>query len=115
MLARLLLSTAVALATVAVLAQSALAWGEPKNEWPFTRLVGARTTQAAAPSASRTSPAISGEPKNEPPFTRPATVIVISTSGFNWSSGAIGAAAGLGIALVGAGVLARAHKPPRTA
>lgn len=115
MLARFLLSTAVALATAALLAQAALAWGEPKNEWPFTRMVGARTTQAAIHRASGANPVISGEPKNEPPFTRPATVIVTSSSGFNWSSGAIGAAAGLGIALVGAGVLARVHKSPRTA
>ena len=115
MLVRFLASTVVALAIIAVLAQVAFAWGEPKNEWPFTRPVGAHTTQVAATPASRTSPAISGEPKNEYPFTRPATVIVTSNDGFDWSSGAIGAAAGIGIALAGAGVLALTHKSPRTA
>jgi hypothetical protein len=115
MLARFLSTTAVALATVAVVAQVALAWGEPKNEWPFTRPVDGRAPQAATHQTSQTQPTISGEPKNQPPFTGTATVIVASGGGFDWSSGAIGAAAGLGIALAGAGALAIAHRSPRTA
>jgi len=115
MLVRFLSTTAVALATVAVLAQVALAWGEPKNEWPFTRPTDGRAPQAATDRAWHTAPTIIGEPKNQPPFTRTATVIVSPGGGFDWSSGAIGAAAGLGIALAGAGALALAHKSPRTA
>src|SRR5689334_18879915 len=40
----------VALIGSAVLAQGALAGGEPKNEWPFTRIVGVRTVQSATHS-----------------------------------------------------------------
>jgi hypothetical protein len=115
MLTRLLSATVVALAVVAILAQAALASGEPKNEWPFTRLVGARETQAVARSGSTTSPAPRGEAKNEPPFTRPAVVVVSSNSGFDWSSGGIGVAAGLGVAVLGAGALSLVHRSPRTA
>jgi hypothetical protein len=115
MLVRLLLTTAVALAAVAALAHSTLAWGEPKNEWPFTRSAAVRTPQTSVHRAVQVDPLIRGEPKNEPPFTRPAIVVVPSRGGFDLSSGGIGAAAGLGIAIAGAGVLRLARKSPRTA
>jgi hypothetical protein len=144
-------TTAVAFAGAAILAQAALAGGEPKNQWPFTRPVDTRTTQAAIHNSSTTSPIIlgeakndwpftravearrvqaaprsasvgsviqRGEPKNEPPFSNPAapaTVIVRTSNGFNWSDGAIGLATGIGIALSGGAALALARKSPRTA
>jgi hypothetical protein len=110
-------STAVAIGSAAILAQAALAGGEPKNEWPFTRPVGDRTPQAVSETKQQQAgPAIQGEPKNEPPFTRPATVVVSSGSvGFDWTSGGIGAAAGLGAALAGTGALLVARRSPRTA
>jgi hypothetical protein len=65
----------VALATLfaaAVAAPAALSAGEPKNEWPFTRPVGDRSTaQVQGQSAPVTSPEVRGEAKNEWPFTRP--------------------------------------------
>ena len=128
------------LAVVLTLAPVALGGGEPKNEWPFTRPVGQRTTQGVTTrtpnqneaamraavgkarthsvmhrSSTETTPAIQGEPKNEPPFIRPATVVVVSRSGFDWTDGGIGAAAGIGIALAGAGAMALTRKSPRTA
>jgi hypothetical protein len=106
--------TAVALLTVtAFLAQSALGGGEPKNEWPFTRSVGARTTEGMTPA--NVAPSIQGEAKSEPPFTRPATIVVSSGGGFDWTSGGIGAAAGVGAALAGAGALLVVRKSPWTA
>ena len=56
---------------------------------------------------------IQGEPKNEPPFTRPATVVVVSGSGFDWTDGGIGAAAGIGIALSAVGLFGVARRSPR--
>ncbi len=128
------------LAVVLTLVPVALGSGEPKNEWPFTRPVGQRTTQGITTrtpneneaamraavgkartysvmhrSVAKTTPVIQGEPKNERPFTRPATVVVVSSSGFDWTDGGIGAAAGIGIALAGAGALVLTRKSPRTA
>lgn len=61
------LATAVG---IAVAAQVALAGGEPKNEWPFTRPVADRTlSQVRQPAGFTQVPY--GEPKNEWPFTRP--------------------------------------------
>ena len=68
-----------------------------------------------APPATPAAPAIQGEPKNEPPFTRPATVVVGARSGLDWTWGGIGAAAGIGITLAGAGAVLAARKSPRTA
>lgn len=110
--------TAVAFAGAAILVQPALAGGEPKNQWPFTRPVPTRTVQAAIHSQSTSSPLIQGEPKNEPPFTNPvapATIIVRGGDGFSWTDGAIGLAAGIGVALSGGAALALARKSPRTA
>jgi hypothetical protein len=89
--------------------------GEPKNEWPFTRLVSGRTTQAVAGAAVGQAPAGS-EPKNEPPFTQPASIVVASSpAGFDWTDAAIGVVAGLGIALGIAGARLAMRKAPQTA
>lgn len=112
--AQLVRTLAAGFGAAAFLAQSAAAGGEPKNEWPFTRPVG-RTTQAATQRPSQQTPLIQGEPKNEPPFTRPATVVVTTSRGFSWADGAVGGAAGIGVALAGAGAVLLARKPPRTA
>ena len=111
---RTISTAAGTLAVVLTLVPVALGGGEPKNEWPFNRLAGERTSQGITTTA-RANPAIQGEPKNEPPFTRPATVVVVSSSGFDWTDGGIGVAAGIGIALAGAGAMALTRKSPRTA
>jgi hypothetical protein len=114
---RLVRTTIASLAGAAVLGQGAFAAGEPKNQWPFTRPVQTRSAQAAAHTATSQEPAIRGERKNELPFTRPAAVVIASdgASGFDWTSGGIGAIAGAGIALAGTGALLVARKSPRTA
>jgi hypothetical protein len=105
---------AAALAVTAILAQTALAGGEPKNEWPFTRPAAERSPQAA--KHQPTDVVVQGEPKNEVPFTRPATIVVNGDAGgFDWTSGGIGAAAGVGAALAGAGAVLGARRFPRTA
>ncbi len=124
-LTHIIRSTVVAGLAAGVLAASAAAGGEPKNEWPFTRPVVARVAQAATVTRSTAQPVIQGEPKNEPPFTRPvatvaadtnpATVVIRSSEGFSWSDAAIGLAAGMGIAAAVAGALTLAHKSPQTA
>jgi hypothetical protein len=60
---QLLRTPAVGILLSAVLAQAALAAGEPKNELPFTRSVASRTPQATAHAAQVPSPVIQGEPK----------------------------------------------------
>jgi hypothetical protein len=115
---KLLRTTIVSFAGAAVVGQSAFAAGEPKNQWPFTRPVATRAAQAAAHPTARHEPAIQGEAKNELPFTRPASVVVVandSGTGFDWTAGGIGAAAGLGLALTGAGAVLVTRKSPRTA
>ena len=115
-LSRLLRTTIVSLAGAAILGQSALAGGEPKNQWPFTRPVADRSAQAAAHPAAHHEPAIQGEAKNELPFTRRATVVVSASdaTGFDWTAGGIGAAAGIGLALAGTGVVLVSRKSPQT-
>lgn len=106
---------ALSLAIAATTAAAAAAAGEPKNEWPFTRPVGERTTQAAIATPRPELP-LQGEPKNEPPFVRPTTVVVASADGgFDWIDGGIGAAGGIGIALAGTGAAIVARKSPRAA
>ena len=112
---RLLRSSILTLLAAALFAQVAVAGGEPKNEWPFTRPVTQRSPQAATNSTSRVEPAIQGEPKNERPFTRPATIVVSSPSGFNWTDGGLGAAAGIGIVLSAGGLLVLTRKSPQPA
>jgi hypothetical protein len=115
---KLLRTTIVSFAGAAVVGQSALAAGEPKNQWPFTRTVATRAAQAAARPTAQHQPAIQGEAKNELPFTRPANVVVVANdtaTGFDWTAGGIGAAAGLGVALTGAGALLVTRRSPRMA
>lgn len=113
--AQFLRSTAVGLAAAGILAQSALAGGEPKNQWPFTRTLDNRSTQGVARSTVP-APMSQGEMKNEAPFVRPATIVAAgSGGGFSWTDAAIGGVAGIGVALAGAGALAVARKPPRPA
>ncbi len=103
MLTRLVRTSAVALAAAAILVQTALAWGEPKNEWPFPRSVAGRATRASVDRTSNVDTPIQGEPKNNSPFTGPETVVIVSSRGFDWTSGAIGGAAGLGAAVLATG------------
>jgi hypothetical protein len=58
----------VTLTGAAVCANAALAWGEPKNQPPFTRQVAAQRSVEAAARAMHID--IRGEPKNQLPFTR---------------------------------------------
>jgi hypothetical protein len=66
------LATAVCAAAAA---QTALAGGEPKNVFPFTRpITSVRASAGPALSASalrRAETEFQGEPKNEAPFTNP--------------------------------------------
>ena len=130
----------VALIGSAVLAQGALAGGEPKNEWPFTRIVGVRTVQSATHStissgraaaeaknevpftrkveATRMNRIATGEPKNEAPFTNvpPAVGGGGDGVGFSWIDASIGLVLGISTttAAIGGTFLAR-HKLPRPA
>ena len=60
----------LALVVTAMIAQAALAGGEPKNQAPFTRHVGDRTTQNSTRLVPATAATPQGESKNELPFTR---------------------------------------------
>ena len=101
---RVLLATVM---SVAAFAPTAL--GEPKNEPPFTRTIAPKSQPIE----------VAGEQKNEPPFTQPVPdvkpVVVRGGDGFDWTDGGIGVAAGIGIALAGAGAMVLARKSPRTA
>jgi hypothetical protein len=111
----LLRSIAAGLATAAILAQSTLAAGEQKNQWPFTRRAETRATQVMKSSHAEAAP-IRGEAKNQAPFTRPVTVVVASSrGGFSWADGGIGGLAGIGITVIGAVALTAVRKSPRTA
>jgi hypothetical protein len=63
--------TAAALIAAGAVAPVALAGGEPKNEWPFTRSVADRATAQVEQSHSAQVSVVAGEPKNQWPFTRP--------------------------------------------
>ncbi|HZT44884.1 MAG TPA: hypothetical protein VFA24_01790 [Gaiellaceae bacterium] len=81
--------------------------GEPKDQWPFTRAVGGAPTTGAAAS-------LAGEAKNDLPFTQPvATQEIVRSSRFDWGDAAIGAAAGLGLAALVAGGLLVSYRGPR--
>jgi hypothetical protein len=56
----------VVLIAAAFYVQGALAWGEPKNEPPFTR----ETPRAIAAAVNGAFIDVRGEPKNQLPFTR---------------------------------------------
>jgi hypothetical protein len=115
----------------------ALAGGEPKKEWPFTRPVGDRTTAYVQVQTSENAVGV-GEAKNESPFTRPVvgeqtvaeslsageakndlpfTQIVESPAGsgggFDWGDAGIGVGAGLGLAALLAGGLVLTNRGPR--
>jgi hypothetical protein len=133
----------VLLASVAIPA-GALAGGEPKNEYPFTRQVDNRVVQAAghtsvlAPAGQgeaknelpftrrvagarqgSTNAAIrgAGEPKNELPFTESMTAAsVASGTGFSWIDAGLGTILGISLCVAGmGGVLLVRHRTPRTA
>lgn len=113
---RTIRSTLITVGCAAILAGPAFASGEPKNEWPFTRQVDVRATQASTHSTAKPAAMITGEPKNEPPFTRPTTAIAQSGSSFNWPDAGIGLVAGIALATTGAGLLTlKLHKSPQTA
>jgi hypothetical protein len=137
--ARYLSSWLIALIVSAVVAQAALAGGEPKNEWPFTRVVGIRSVQSATHStisaarvaaeakneapftrlveATRVERAATGEPKNEAPFTNVAAVVGDGGEvGFSWIDASIGLVLGISttVAAIGGTLIAR-HKLPRPA
>jgi len=59
-----------AICAAGVVASSALAAGEPKNAYPFTRVVGGDRVALATSLHSAVRNAIAGEPKNTLPFTR---------------------------------------------
>ena len=112
-------TTALVAVAAALLAQPALAGGEPKNELPFTRPVATHELQGTTRQTKTSDPVIQGEPKNELPFTRPvaepATVVVQTAAGFDWTDGALGLVAGVGIALALSAAFALTRKSPRTA
>ncbi len=93
---------------------STMIQGEPKNEWPFTRRIGERSAKPATHAIAATLPP-RGEPKNEPPFVQPALSTASSGGAFNWIDGAVGALAGIGLAVATTGVLLIARKSPQTA
>jgi hypothetical protein len=61
---------AAGLVAAGTLSPVALAGGEPKNDWPFTRSVADRAPAQVQRSESQARVGL-GEPKNEWPFTRP--------------------------------------------
>jgi hypothetical protein len=61
---------AAGLVAAGALSPVALAGGEPKNDWPFTRSVADRTPAEVQRAGSQARVGL-GEPKNERPFTRP--------------------------------------------
>jgi hypothetical protein len=133
-----------ALVAAGALSPVALAGGEPKNDWPFTRSVSDRTpaeVQRAASEervgvgepknqwpftrpvgeAERSQAAVlslagSGEAKNEQPFTQPVSTptVLAHSSGFDWGDAGIGLAAGVGLAAIATGGLLLAYRGPRS-
>ena len=134
---RFLISSIVIVAS-AVLAQAALASGEPKNQSPFNRQIAVRTVQSTVLAQPTVATGGLGEAKNELPFTRQVAVVPNDTSdvvsrylarrqapaiasssggGFDWTL-AIGIAAAL--TAIGTGLTLRLrrtlqHKVPQTA
>ena len=127
---------AAGLVGAAILSPVALAGGEPKNDWPFTRSVGERAPALVQSSSQQVGV---GEPKNELPFTRPVSDAPVGESapsvgeaknelpftgyvsdgirsgnGFDWGDAGIGVAAGVGLAVVLAGALILASRGPRS-
>lgn len=73
--------TVAGLIAAGAVAPFALASGEPKNEWPFTRSVADRTLAQMKQSESAQDVVVAGEPKNQLPFTRPIAGRAISQVG----------------------------------
>ena len=117
--------TVAGLVGAAILSPVALAGGEPKNDWPFTRSIAERMPAQVQNSAQQVA---AGEPKNQLPFTRPVSSVSavessltglgeakndlpftqavsdgVSSGGFDWGDAGIGVAAGVGIAAILAG------------
>ncbi|HWJ31709.1 MAG TPA: hypothetical protein VNR59_05155 [Gaiellaceae bacterium] len=76
---RFLISSIVIVAS-AVLAQAALASGEPKNQSPFNRQIAVRTVQSTVLAQPTVATGGLGEAKNELPFTRQVAVVPVDTS-----------------------------------
>jgi hypothetical protein len=133
-----------ALVAAGALSPVALAGGEPKNDWPFTRSVSDRTPAEVQRAASEQRVGV-GEPKNQWPFTRPvaetelsqlaglvpvgsgeakneqpftqavsAPTVLAHSSGFDWGDAGIGLAAGVGLAAIATGGLLLAYRGPRS-
>jgi hypothetical protein len=126
-----------ALIVAGSLSPVALAGGEPKNDWPFTKAVHVRADRTTAQAQVAD---VAGEPKNQLPFTRPvaggpvsesiglageakndlpftqpvsAPTIVVRSNGFEWGDAGIGVGAGLGIAAILAGGLLLTYRGSR--
>jgi hypothetical protein len=126
-------TTSIRVATAALivagaLSPVALAGGEPKNDWPFTRNAIDRAPAQVQASDAQVVVGV-GELKNQLPFTRPVaggsaavtvgqtlggeakndlpfTQVIASptgSGGFDWGDAGIGLAAGVGIAAILAG------------
>jgi hypothetical protein len=128
--------TVAGLVGAAILSPVALAGGEPKNDWPFTRSIAERTPAQVQISSQQVA---LGEPKNQLPFTRPVSSVsavessltglgeakndlpftqavsdgVSSGNGFDWGDAGIGVAAGVGIAAILAGVALLTYRGSR--
>ena len=87
-----------ALIVAGALSPVALAGGEPKNEWPFTRAVADRSLSQVQ---------VTGTQAVESPVTGGAD------GGFDWGDAGIGVAAGAGIAALIGGGLLLTHRGPR--
>ena len=129
--------TVAGLVGAAILSPVALAGGEPKNDWPFTRSIAERTPAQVQISSQQVA---LGEPKNQLPFTRPVSSVsavessltglgeakndlpftqavsdgVSSGNGFDWGDAGIGVAAGVGIAAILAGVALLTYRGSRS-
>lgn len=129
-----------ALIVAGALSPVALAGGEPKNEWPFTRAVADRslsqvqvtgsqavvgqgesknqlpfTRPVATGEGGRIAQSVGGEAKNDLPFTQAVESPVTggADGGFDWGDAGIGVAAGAGIAALIGGGLLLTHRGPR--
>src|SRR6476469_1009415 len=77
-------TTSIRVATAALivagaLSPVALAAGEPKNDWPFTRAVADRSLTQVQGSGTQAVVG-QGEAKNQPPFTRPIAGASLGTT-----------------------------------
>ena len=119
----------------AILSPVALAGGEPKNDWPFTRTIAERTPAQVQITAQQVA---RGEPKNQLPFTRPVSGVSavessltglgeakddlpftqsvsddVTSGGFDWADAGVGVAAGVGLAAILVGGLILTYRGSR--